>query len=58
MHHVQLWLYKKKDEDKIVVGFPAVYNWLSSAKIEDKDAKAVLMKAQKDFESILLDITE
>ncbi|MDQ7043646.1 MAG: DUF302 domain-containing protein [Sulfurimonas sp.] len=51
-------VYKLKSEDKIVVGFPAVYNWLSSAKIEDKDAKAVLMKAQKDFESILLDITE
>ena len=51
-------VYKKKDEDKIVVGFPAVYNWLSSAQIEDKEAKAVLMKAQTDFESILKDITE
>jgi uncharacterized protein (DUF302 family) len=51
-------VYKKKDEDKIVVGFPAVYNWMSSAKVEDKEANAVLMKAQKDFESILKDITE
>ncbi len=51
-------VYKKKDEDKIVVGFPAVYNWLSSAKIKDAAAEAVLMKAQKDFESILIDITE
>ncbi|QSZ41992.1 DUF302 domain-containing protein [Sulfurimonas aquatica] len=51
-------VYKKKDEDKIVVGFPAVYNWLSSARIEDKNAHDVLMKAQKDFESILKDITE
>jgi len=51
-------LYKKKDEDKIVMGFPAVYNWMSSAKVEDADSKAVLMKAQKDFESILRDITE
>ncbi len=51
-------LYKKKDENKVVVGFPAVYNWLSSAKVEDKDAKAALLKAQKDFESILRDITE
>lgn len=51
-------VYKKKDEDKIVVGFPAVYNWLSSAKVQDKEAKAVLMKAQTDFESILKDITE
>ena len=51
-------VYKKKNEDKIVVGFPAVYNWMSSAKVEDKSAKAVLMKAQTDFESILKDITE
>jgi len=51
-------VYKKKDEDKIVVGFPAVYNWMSSAKVEEKGAHAVLMKAQKDFESILLEVTE
>jgi len=51
-------VYKKKDEDKIVVGFPAVYNWLSSAHVTDKKANAVLMKAQTDFESILKDITE
>ena len=51
-------VYKKKDEDKIVMGFPAVYNWMSSAKVQDKEAHAVLMKAQNDFESILKDITE
>ncbi|ADN09049.1 DUF302 domain-containing protein [Sulfurimonas autotrophica] len=51
-------IYKKKNENKVVVGFPAVYNWLSSAKVENKDAKKELLKAQKDFESILKDITE
>ncbi|MEA3371234.1 MAG: DUF302 domain-containing protein [Campylobacterota bacterium] len=51
-------VYKKKDEDKIVMGFPAVYNWMSSAQVQDKEAHAVLMKAQEDFESILIDITE
>ncbi|MEA2074084.1 MAG: DUF302 domain-containing protein, partial [Campylobacterota bacterium] len=51
-------VYKKKDEDKIVVGFPAVYNWMSSAKVEDKASSDVLMKAQKDFESILQEVTE
>jgi uncharacterized protein (DUF302 family) len=51
-------LYKKKGEDKIVMGFPAVYNWLSSAKVEDPAAKKELLKAQKDFESILKDIAE
>jgi uncharacterized protein (DUF302 family) len=51
-------VYKKKGEDKIVVGFPSVYNWLSSARIEDKAAKTELLKAQQDFESILKDLTE
>jgi uncharacterized protein (DUF302 family) len=51
-------VYKKKGEDKIVVGFPAVYNWLSSAKVEDTEAKEVLLQAQEDFESILKDVTE
>jgi len=51
-------VYKKKDEDQIVVGFPAVYNWMSSAKVEDKAAHKELMKAQTDFEQILKDITE
>lgn len=53
-----LVVYKKKSEDKIMLGFPAVYNWLSSAKVEDQEAKATLLKAQEDFESILKEITE
>ena len=53
-----LIIYKKKDEDKIVLGFPAVHNWMSSARVEDKDAIAVLLKAQKQFEGILLEATE
>ncbi|MDY0117866.1 MAG: DUF302 domain-containing protein [Sulfurimonadaceae bacterium] len=51
-------VYKKKDEDKIVVGFPAVYNWMSSALIDNPDALRVLQKAQDDFEGILKNITE
>jgi len=46
-------VYKKKDEDKIVVGFTSVYNWLSSAAIKDKEARNQLMRAQYDFETIL-----
>lgn len=53
-----MMLYKKKGEDKIVMGFPGVYNWMSSAHVVDKNAKAVLMKAQKDFENILTEATE
>ena len=51
-------VYKKKGEDKIVVGFPSVYNWLSSARVKDKAAKKELLKAQHDFEAILKDVTE
>ncbi|QOY54869.1 DUF302 domain-containing protein [Candidatus Sulfurimonas marisnigri] len=53
-----LMLYKKKDEDKIVLGFPAVHNWISSAHVENKEATDVLLKAQKQFESILAEATE
>lgn len=51
-------LYKKKGDDKIVMGFPAVYNWLSSAHVTDDAAHKELMKAQQDFEQILKNITE
>ena len=51
-------VYNKKGEDKIVIAFPAVYNWLSSADVADKEAKAVLLKAQEDFEAILIETTE
>lgn len=53
-----MMFYKKKGEDKIMMGFPGVYNWMSSAYVEDADAKKVLMKAQTDFEAILQDATE
>lgn len=51
-------VYKKKDADEIVVGFPAVYNWMSSAHVTNKDAQEVLLKAQNDFEGVLQSITE
>jgi uncharacterized protein (DUF302 family) len=53
-----LMIYKKKDEDKIVLGFPAVHNWMSSARVKNKAATEVLLKAQKQFEGILLEATE
>ncbi|MHC3993957.1 DUF302 domain-containing protein [Thiomicrolovo sp. ZZH C-3] len=53
-----MMMYKKKGEDKIVIGFPGVYNWMSSARVQDDAAKAELMKAQEDFETLLGDLTE
>ncbi|MDD5407136.1 MAG: DUF302 domain-containing protein [Sulfurovaceae bacterium] len=51
-------VYKKKGEKKLFVGFPSVYNWLSSAAVVEPEATRVLLKAQNDFETILKDITE
>jgi len=51
-------VYKKKNEDKIVMGFTAVYNWLSSANIKDKESVEALMQAQTEFESILKNVTK
>jgi len=51
-------VYKKKDEDKIVMGFASVYNWISSAKVQDKKSVDGLLKAQSDFEAILKDVTK
>ena len=51
-------VYKKKDENKIVVGFPGVYNWLSSAHVTDTESKKILLKAQTSFESILKSLVE
>lgn len=51
-------IYKKKDDNKIHLGFPSVYNWMSSANILDDDAIQVLLQAQKDFTRILKEATE
>jgi uncharacterized protein (DUF302 family) len=53
-----LMVYKKKDTDEIVMGFPGVYNWMSSARVSDTEAKEVLKQAQKDFEEVLKSATE
>jgi uncharacterized protein (DUF302 family) len=53
-----LMVYKKKGANEIVMGFPGVYNWMSSARVNDAEAKAVLVQAQKDFEAVLQSTTE
>ncbi len=50
--------YKVKGEDKFVMGFPGVYNWMSSANVTDEAGRAELMTAQQDFEKILKSATE
>ncbi|MDO9056313.1 MAG: DUF302 domain-containing protein [Sulfuricurvum sp.] len=53
-----LMVYKKKDANEIVMGFPGVYNWMSSARVSDPEGKAALMQAQKDFEAVLQSTVE
>lgn len=53
-----LMVYKKKDADEIVMGFPGVYNWMSSARVSDPEAKEVLKQAQSDFEAVLKSTVE
>lgn len=53
-----LMVYKKKDADEIVMGFPGVYNWMSSARVSDPEAKEVLKQAQHDFEAVLKSTVE
>jgi len=53
-----MMLYKLKGSEEIVIGFPGVYNWISSAHVTDENALAELKKAQNDFETLLTDLTE
>jgi len=53
-----MMMYKKKGSPEIVIGFPGVYNWLSSARVQDEASKTELMHAQNDFETLLKDLTE
>ena len=50
--------YKKKGVNKIIMGFPTVYNWMSSAYANNTESRKVLMKAQTDFEAILKEASE
>jgi uncharacterized protein (DUF302 family) len=53
-----LYLAKKKDDNIMHVGFPSVYNWMSSLAIDNKEDVEVLEAAQKSMKSILESLTE
>lgn len=53
-----LYLYNKKDTNTIEIAFPAVYNWIASLAIEDKESVNELMTAQTNLEKILTDLTK
>ncbi|MDQ7045531.1 MAG: DUF302 domain-containing protein [Sulfurimonas sp.] len=51
-------IYKKKNEDKIVMGFASIYNWINSANIEGKASIDGLLQTQSVYENILKDVTK
>jgi len=53
-----LYLSKKKDEDMMQIGFPSVYNWMSSMAIDNKADMEVLETAQEGMQKILTGLIE
>ena len=53
-----LYMAKKSNENVIKLGFPSVYNWMSSLAVSDKKDMDVLEGAQKRMNEILTSITE
>ncbi len=53
-----LYLEKKKDENIMNIGFPSVYNWISSMALSDKKDIEVLKDAQSRMTKILKSATE
>ena len=53
-----LYLSKKKGEEMMHIGFPSVYNWMSSMAIESKEDLEVLETAQAGMKKILTGLTE
>ncbi len=53
-----LYLSKKKNEEMMQIGFPSVYNWMSSMAIESKEDMEVLEAAEAGMRKILTELTE
>jgi uncharacterized protein (DUF302 family) len=52
------YIYKKKGENKIHIGFLSVDNWITTLDIQDEESIKPLQEAQKMIVHILKDITE
>jgi uncharacterized protein (DUF302 family) len=53
-----MYMYKKKGENKMHLGFPSVHNWISSVDIKDKESLKPLLDAQKALAGVLSELTE
>lgn len=52
-----MFMYLKKDDNTIHMGFPTVHKWISALNITDKESIDELVDAQNRFETILAKIT-
>ena len=53
-----LYLNKKKNENMMHIGFPSVYNWMSTMDINSKEDIKILEDAQTGMQNILSGLTE
>jgi uncharacterized protein (DUF302 family) len=52
------YMYKKAGEKVVNFAYPSTYNWFSSIDVADKESRAVLVKAQKDMNAVIGEVTE
>jgi uncharacterized protein (DUF302 family) len=52
------YIYKKKDEDVMKMGFLSIENWISSTNMTDKESINPLKEAQGMIEGIITEMTE
>jgi len=52
------YLYKKKGEDRMYMGFLSVENWIDSMDIKERDSLESLRSAQGMIEKVITEITE
>lgn len=53
-----LYLSKKKNENIMQIGFPSVYNWMSSMAIDNKEDLETLEAAEAGMKKILTELSE
>jgi uncharacterized protein (DUF302 family) len=53
-----LYMYRKAGEKVVHFAYPSTYNWFSSVDVVDKASKDVLIKAQKDMNAVMNEVTE
>jgi uncharacterized protein (DUF302 family) len=52
------YMYRKAGEKVVHFAYPSTYNWFSSIDVADKESRAVLVKAQKDMNAVIAEVTE